>query len=753
MKRRLSLNLLCFLLVLLNCVGVAAAQEQAEGQHFLDMSFEDLLMQKVSSASGIYESLADAPAAVVVITKRDIKNRGYRALPELLADLPGFDTIVTHGSSPVNSYQRGYRTPFMQRTLMMIDGKVDNLLWSHAIETSMQYPLANVERIEILYGPASAVYGPNAFLGIINIITKNSQLIREGSHFFESHITQGSYNLTELEVSAGGKNGELGYSFSARFSQSDGADLNDFTSEWGYLNNALYGDRDIWGGLLEIETQAGKLGQYGDPSNGWGMLGEITYEDIKFGYINWFTSEAYGAYYPADHAQSNALWENDSSQYYLEHTGKLNDSLEIKSLALYRESYIGGNWAEAEPDLNPNMEDFSYISFSSWNTLSNSVLFKQDYDYIGDEFRLTAGIKYERKELTKAYDICSYWSESFCSSWDGAYSGPHGLGPGIFHSTDDSYLIQPGPLANIPSNNLVHTTDKGIYAQGIWDLNKLRINTGIRYDSNSLYGDSISPRSALIYHLSNQTNFKLLYGEAFQEPPAIQLFGGWSGRQSNPELKPEQTKNLEFILMHQTQYWLHDISFYSAHYEDVIKEEADNAGERNIKGIEYRGRFSFDNFLAGSEKIDGYLYYTYTDSISGQTYDHTQQAWIEGDTKLGDIAPHKINAGINIPYQHNWNINLRANYVGEREFYTRNPLREQNEKLDSYLVFDATVRYVYQQLSLTFVTRNLFEEEYLHPGVESANSGNDFTARAGGYQNSALPQEGRSYYLTLSLEF
>jgi outer membrane receptor for ferrienterochelin and colicins len=69
--------------------------------------------------------------------------------------------------------------------------------------------------------------------------------------------------------------------------------------------------------------------------------------------------------------------------------------------------------------------------------------------------------------------------------------------------------------------------------------------------------ESISQRLAGICKLANEkTVFKLLYGEAFQESSAEQLYGGWSGRKSNVELSSEKAKNIELILMQQEKYWL-----------------------------------------------------------------------------------------------------------------------------------------------------------------------------------------------------
>jgi len=614
------------------------------------------------------------------------------------------------------------------------------------------------KKIEVLYGPASAVYGPNAFLGIVNIITKDPVSIKTGDNYFVTNIHYGSYDTQSIDLAAGGREGGLAYSVSARLYETEGPGLDDFTKEWGYLTDEQLGNRTTWGPLLNVGNQAGSLGRYANPSNGYGVLGETSFGNFKAGMINWQLATTFGPYYAGDRAQGNVFWYTESRQAYLEHQSKPTKSASINTLLLRRWSAISGNWAEAEPDWNDPDSRMSYISYSDWNTDNSSWLFKQDYNYtITDTLHLLGGIKYQFKELTRAYDLCSYWDGSYCSNLDivdpsdPGYLGPTGNGQGIGHSTDDTYVVQPDTLNEMPSGNIVNTTDKGIYTLAIWDFSHYRLNAGIRYDKNSLYGSAVSPRVSVIYHLAENSTLKLLYGEAFQEPAALQLFGGWSGRLANPDLDPEKAQNVEMIFMYQMANWLHDVSLYRANYKDVIKEEAENAGEREVTGLEYRGRFQFANFLDNAADITGYLYYAYTQSKSDIIYDHNLGEWIDGSDDLGDIARHKINAGLNMPLGKYFNFNILANYVGDRELYLRNPLRKQGEEIDAYVTFDTNLRFEWNYLSVTFKVKNLLDEGYFHPGVEAANSGNDFSQRSQGYQNSLIPQTGRSFWFNFRL--
>ncbi len=742
------------LIVTLAYTAGSIAAEPGQKQvldNLLAMDFTQLLEIPVEAASGIEQSLRDAPAAMVVVSAEDIRRRGYLSLDELFADLPGFDAMQMGGPQHLVAYQRGYRTPFMQRTLLMINGVVDNHLWSHAAQISRQYPLSTIKRVEVLYGPTSAVYGPNAFLGIINVITEDGGTLKDNEVRANASLQLGSYHARGGEASVQGRHGDWRYSLSGKLFSSDEAGL-DNLAPWPFLTAEQLNNRDTWGAVLDLDHKKVKYGEYSDPTEDWGILGEASFRDVTFGVIAWDTREAYGPYYTADHVQPNAYWIHSARQYYVQHDYQATPKLAVKSQILYHENGLSGNWVEAIPDWNAGQEAYSYLSISDWNSQSHSWLFKQDYDYhLSDTLRLTGGLKYEAKELTKAFDLCSYWSGTLCSSGDSG-NGPHDKGAGIFHSTDPHAIIAPGTLENMPTDNLAHTRDWGAYLQAMWQHGDWSWLGGARYDRNSRYGGTFNPRMSAIYRWSPHTTLKLLYGRAFQEPSPIMLWGGWIGRLGNPDLRPEKAENLEFIVMHQQQNWLHDVSLFTARYRDVVKETAENAGSRDILGLEYRGRFSYPNFIPSAPDLSGYFYYTYTQARSSLTYDQSESAWLDQESDLGDIAPHKINFGLDVPLDSHWHVNLRANYVSPRTLYSRNPLRAEGREAEAFTVLNLTLGYARKPFDVRFTVKNLLDTEYYYPGGEQADSGDDPSARSLGFRNSLMPAEGRSLWLNLRWE-
>ncbi|MDD2950846.1 MAG: TonB-dependent receptor plug domain-containing protein [Sulfuricurvum sp.] len=130
----------------------------------------DLQKLQVSSASKSVQSLNFTPAKMIVISKEQIEDRGYRGLDELLNDLPGFQIMRYADSGILN--QIGIRGVMGTNYFKVLqDGieidQTDGEVLSHA----MQYPLFGIERVGVLYGPASVVYGADALSGVINLIS------------------------------------------------------------------------------------------------------------------------------------------------------------------------------------------------------------------------------------------------------------------------------------------------------------------------------------------------------------------------------------------------------------------------------------------------------------------------------------------------------------------------------------------------------------------------------------------------------
>jgi iron complex outermembrane recepter protein len=160
-----------FLLVALTFVFVA----NASAQNLPDvtaMSVEDLMNVQVTSVSKRSQKLADAAAAIFVITQEDIRRSGATSIPEALRMVPGLQVArIDENKWAISS--RGFNGRFANKLLVLIDGRsVYTPLFSGVYWNIQDVMLEDVDRIEVIRGPGATLWGANAVNGVINIITK-----------------------------------------------------------------------------------------------------------------------------------------------------------------------------------------------------------------------------------------------------------------------------------------------------------------------------------------------------------------------------------------------------------------------------------------------------------------------------------------------------------------------------------------------------------------------------------------------------
>ena len=195
----------------------------------------ELSRTTTSSVSKMNESLMEAPATVIVVTAEQIRRRGYLDLEAVLHDLPGFDISRSNGYSYSNVYQRGFRSDTTSRTLFLVDGVEQNDLHSNTAHISRQFPLSNIDRVEVVYGPASTMYGANAFLGVINVITKDpDDVIAEGKQIgTEVQVGGGAWKTGFVDATIAGRYRGATLSLTGRVYKSDEWDLSRYDN-WNY---------------------------------------------------------------------------------------------------------------------------------------------------------------------------------------------------------------------------------------------------------------------------------------------------------------------------------------------------------------------------------------------------------------------------------------------------------------------------------------------------------------------------------------
>jgi iron complex outermembrane receptor protein len=150
----------------------ASAPPAGDSDDIMELSLEELMDIEVTSVSKKGEKLAEAAAAVYVITADDIRRSGCRYLPDLLRMVPGVHVAQIDASQFVVS-ARGFSGNFANKLLVLVDGRsVYTSLFSGVHWDIQDIPFESIDRIEVIRGPGATLWGANAVNGVINIITK-----------------------------------------------------------------------------------------------------------------------------------------------------------------------------------------------------------------------------------------------------------------------------------------------------------------------------------------------------------------------------------------------------------------------------------------------------------------------------------------------------------------------------------------------------------------------------------------------------
>ena len=188
-----------------------------------DQSLEDLLNTTISTASKYEQKVGEAPASVSIITNDDIKLYGYRTLAQILQKETGF--FISDDKNYTFVGVRGFLLPcsYNNKLLLLLDGHTinDNVYGGSYYDNEYALDLNNIEKIEIVRGPSSALYGTNALFAVINIITRKAKQI-DG---IQINANMGSYSTQSVALSVGKElTKDLSISISGKTGRSTGRD-------------------------------------------------------------------------------------------------------------------------------------------------------------------------------------------------------------------------------------------------------------------------------------------------------------------------------------------------------------------------------------------------------------------------------------------------------------------------------------------------------------------------------------------------
>ena len=458
--------------------------QQKELDELLDLSLEELTKIQVITVSKIPQKIKEVPAAVRIITAEQIKNNGYMTLEEALSDLPGMQFRNING---FNSYVFMRGVPNQNNLiLVLIDGIHINELNSGGFYAGAQYNLANVDRIEVVYGPASALYGTNAVSGIINIITKKA----DKHTGVELNTVYGTFDTVNTDLSYGywDDKKKLGLRISGMYKTSQKADLAGKAGDDNWTENLENFENDI-------SVDAKLI---------WKNF------DLGFNYLNKQSSTAtanksVGTIYH----DTDTLWNIRFINAYLKHNIQLGEKTGLSSRLYYRNATVMDNSVK-------EVTDTGQIGYYRPNDLFGLESLMNHS--IGKRWNTILGIVFEKENLAKEYS----------------------------NTYSTAYNIKPPPPEK---PDMEHNTLLSFYGQLKTILSQsIELYAGARYDNSSVYDKVLTPRLGLVYN-KNLLTAKLLYTEAFRAPKPWDYTNGIGNPDLKPEEMSSFELNAGYLFM------------------------------------------------------------------------------------------------------------------------------------------------------------------------------------------------------------
>lgn len=722
--------------------GYLAAQAPAAATRPADpavQGFLNLLDTPVISASRHQEKLSEAPATVIVLTYDELVARGYTEVSQILDDLPGMDIVRPFGDTHLKNYWRGFRNEIGEPFLVLVDGVVFNHLYFNTADTPLvAYPISAIERIEVVYGPASSVYGANAFMGVINLITTAAQ------------VQDGTYTRSLLSVgggAAGSRSTRIADTsflyrkgdFSLRFSGRIENGFMDTNTNNGYewTKNHYYGDPRLWGNIPGNPSLGGAFDS-GVRNRAIDLRASLGDTELGFQYL--LLDTGYGTVYPADLVQNRAVWARPELSLFLRHTRKIDDRITSTTQMRYRESDVRNDSFFVDAYESGTTSSDYVVEFSWWQSLNRSVAVHQDFDVkLGESFSLVTGLRLEQKNLQKSYDS-PYGQLSHVAS-------PLPLG-------NDSPFYPAQPIASPRAGNRITTQEVGVYGQAKWRFAPGHaLNLGARRDRNSDYGASTTLRLGYVFQ-SGSWGAKALFGEAFQEPTPRLLYGGWTGSGSSLTLKPERSTTFEVSGSYTTRRLNVQLSGWTVRNEDTITGKR-NLEDRSVAGFDLAVQYQLPQEALRQVKLWGYYSH-----LLRMKEDVVDAGGVEnGDRLIGDLAPRKLMFGATMIVNDAFNTTLTGRYISRRETVPTNPVRS----VPGFATLDWNANLLYRGLTFFVRANNLLDKHYFHPGIRGANSGDtpgSFRGPGGtwvgsgfSYYNSLHAQPGRHFTVGMRMDF
>lgn len=684
--------------------AVNAATEDADAEAALQ-ALLGALDQETKIATHTKMNIDFVPGMVSVLYGKDLQDRGVRTAGEALSLIPGVElSLSSDGQTQV--FVRGIGTAFSSGKIkVMLNGVPFNSTMSVAT-TSLHIPVEQIDRIEVIRGPGSTIYGEFAYSGVVNVVTRKQE-----NNVFIRYGDLGSKTVgMQLWKENAAQNLRVNLNFSGTNIDGDAV-----TSGPDVLRNTPFSRAP--GPVNEKEHDRNAVFQ-------------LDYKDFNF-MVQWAkvgAGDAFGLAYALPDPEPRIMREVDMLSVQAEqhwaltsdlnvraHMGWLDYSLKSGLHQFYPPGFAGINPMTSQPFYpdgligSPNYAERKYRAGAEFNF--NGV---EDHEWL-------FGFEWLSTDSGDTYAIRNYNPNVFIPSTNIPMPAPLAVNRG------DQNWLEEGLTRRV----------WGLFVQDQYSMSdKMTITAGLRFDSYDDVGSAVSPRLAGVYRLDGKRTLKVQYARAFRPPTFLE-----TSTKNNPVIIGSPDIESELIDNYELGYIFNDgvnmlrTTLFRADLHNLIAIDSatnryTNKGEVGAIGAELEYARKFGRKL----KLDSTL--SYVEATDVDTHEH-----------VADVGHVIANLGLMYRPWADYVFSAQYRYVGEKEREVADPRGD----LSDYELMDvsAAVEDLFMPgLSGRAGVKNLFDADVRLPSPLVSFGGTLIPSYPEDY-----PRPGREFWLQLEYAF
>lgn len=648
----------------------------------------------LSTATGNLLPIHKAPAVATVITAEDIEAIGATNLDEVLETVPGLHVAPSPLSRLDSIYSiRGIHTSQNPQVLLLINGIPVSQLFSGGRPYTFKMPVADISRIEVIRGPGSAVYGADAFAGVVNVFTKDGADI-DGTNL---GTRAGSFGFFDAWLQHGSSLAGWDFAFSLEYQKSDGDTRRIVETDLQTTFDSLYGtNASLAPGPLETDFRIVDAHL------------ELSRKNWIFRFWSWLQGDGgvgAGGAQALDPAgkQDEKLFLADLTYRNTELIRNMEFDIRLSHIYLKQDSFLqlfppgthlpignDGNLDLAAPVGMVSFPDAfigNPIGVDQQSAVELTSFFSGFKQHL---FRFGLGYKYYKED-----------TEEFKN-----------FGPGVIDGTVSPIY---GSLADLTSTPYIFMPDQSreieyVSIQDEWSFARnWELTAGVRYDHYSDFGETVNPRVALVWEPRYDLTTKLLYGEAFRPPSFSEQFAiNNPAVLGNPNLDPETIQTYELVFDYQPTTKLHAVLNVFTYEIDDLIEFVQDVGEttktaQNAKNQEGHGfEVEVDWQVTETVRLRGNVAYQRSKDKD------TKELVPDAPGVQFYLNPHWI-------FLPNWSVDGQLFWIADR----KRAAGDSRAEIDDYTVVNLVLRRenIARHWDMALAVRNLFDVNVREPST------------------------------------